>query len=280
MSKYLRDDDERLKDRVRKTSVDSSVHPDRKVEQGVPLIGDSSRETIQESARAIPTYRRTRLSGRAVSVYNQILMEMMTSTSRQALEQKPEGSSVSFVDIGGGGVKFSKNLETLRDLGVPVGDITVIDISRQKLDNARENGYEPRGFQNVRYIEGDVTSPDFRTETRGDVVNCVDVLEHLRDPALAMRRIHDMSDGFAIISSPNEPLFRLSTLAVALVKPDYPDRWTFIKRLGLDPEHVQTFGRRSFRHLAEDAGFEVQRDATPDQFLRRWATLQLRKKGD
>lgn len=221
------------------------------------------------------------VSGRAVRFYNRILIEMMYDTSQQVLSQKPE-EGVSFLDIGGGGVKFSKNLSALRDIGVPIGRVMVLDIDQKKLDNARINGFEPRGFtgDQVTYARADFTDKKFSLDFQADVVNCVDVLEHLpsRSIPLAFRRIYDLSRGFAIISSPNEPIFSWTTLATALLKYRYPNRWQYIINLGSDPDHLQFFTPGVLRGLSRDAGFDIQWDATDDHFLRRWVTLQLRRK--
>jgi 2-polyprenyl-3-methyl-5-hydroxy-6-metoxy-1,4-benzoquinol methylase len=74
-----------------------------------------------------------------------------------------------------------------------------------------------------------------------DLVVCAEVLEHLGDPSRALDQIAARRPRRALLTVPHEPLFRLSHLAAG----------QNLARWGNDPEHVQQFGRRSFRRLIE-----------------------------
>lgn len=74
-----------------------------------------------------------------------------------------------------------------------------------------------------------------------DVSLCLEVLEHLDDPAPAVRRVAEWTGGVAIVSVPWEPFFRGGNLL----------RGKYLGRLGNHPEHVQQFSPRSFRRLLE-----------------------------
>jgi 2-polyprenyl-3-methyl-5-hydroxy-6-metoxy-1,4-benzoquinol methylase len=85
-----------------------------------------------------------------------------------------------------------------------------------------------------RFRTGDVCHIDHEDD-RFDLVLCLEVLEHLADPARAMRELVRVSRRHIIISVPNEPLFRLTNLA----------RWKYVGRWGDHPEHCQHWNRAS-----------------------------------
>ena len=79
-----------------------------------------------------------------------------------------------------------------------------------------------------------------------DLVICCEVLEHLDDPAAALREIAARSPRRALFTVPHEPWFRLSNFL----------RGKNLARLGDDIGHVNHWGPRSFRRLLE-SNFEV-----------------------
>lgn len=72
-----------------------------------------------------------------------------------------------------------------------------------------------------------------------DVAVCCEVLEHLGDPGAALVEIRRVTSGYALLSVPNEPLWRLLNLA----------RGTYVRDLGNTPGHVNHWGARAFRDL-------------------------------
>jgi len=76
---------------------------------------------------------------------------------------------------------------------------------------------------------------------RFDLVICAEVLEHLDDPERGLTALLSVGPERLILTVPHEPWFLLSNLA----------RGKNLTRLGNDPEHLQRFSRRSFRHLLE-----------------------------
>jgi len=79
-----------------------------------------------------------------------------------------------------------------------------------------------------RFSTGDVCRVDYQ-DNRFDMVLCLEVLEHLAEPATALRELVRVSRRHIVISVPNEPLFRLTNLA----------RGRYVRRWGDHPEHCQ-----------------------------------------
>jgi 2-polyprenyl-3-methyl-5-hydroxy-6-metoxy-1,4-benzoquinol methylase len=94
-----------------------------------------------------------------------------------------------------------------------------------------------------------------------DLVLCLEVLEHIPDPAPALAELSRVCRGDILISVPSEPWFRLGSLA----------RGKYLKDWGNHPEHVNHWNPRS---LSEFLGggtelVSVQR-STP------WLVAQVR----
>lgn len=79
-----------------------------------------------------------------------------------------------------------------------------------------------------------------------DLVLCCEVLEHVADPERALDSLLSLGGSRYLLTVPHEPFFMLSNLA----------RLKNIARLGNDPEHVNHWGKASFRRLCETR-FEV-----------------------
>ncbi len=111
-----------------------------------------------------------------------------------------------------------------------------IDLSEDDIRRARE--HFPR-------LSAEVGTIYDLSALRGpfDLVICCEVLEHLQHPQAGLRQIASLKSKHAILSVPHEPWFMLSNLA----------RGKNITRFGNDPEHVNHWGRRSFRRFVESA---------------------------
>lgn len=134
------------------------------------------------------------------------------------------------VDLGcGEGLVAARILERL-----PSVEYRGIELDPTAADAARQNAPA------AEIREGDIrtVAPE---RAWADVSLCLEVLEHLEDPAPAVRRIAEWTTGLAIVSVPWEPFFRGGNLL----------RGKYLEQLGNHPEHVQQFGPRSFRRLLE-----------------------------
>lgn len=85
-----------------------------------------------------------------------------------------------------------------------------------------------------------------------DLVVCCEVLEHLDDPAGALRTLAALSRRHVLVSVPREPLWRVLNMA----------RGRYWPALGNTPGHVQHWSRRSFVALLSST-FDVQEVRAP-----------------
>jgi 2-polyprenyl-3-methyl-5-hydroxy-6-metoxy-1,4-benzoquinol methylase len=70
-----------------------------------------------------------------------------------------------------------------------------------------------------------------------DTVVCLEVLEHLNDPAQGLAELSRIARAALVVSVPNEPLFRGANFL----------RGKNVRRWGNDPGHVQHWSYRGFR---------------------------------
>lgn len=105
-----------------------------------------------------------------------------------------------------------------------------------------------------RVVIGDVETMDLAPLGAGyDVLLLADVLEHLRDPAAALRRLRPLlaPDGYAVISVPNVAnwAMRLGLLA---------GRWNYTERGILDRTHLRFFTRTTIRSTLAEGRFDIR----------------------
>lgn len=125
-------------------------------------------------------------------------------------------------------------LSALVDAGV-TADLTGIDLSESAIADARER---VGGRADVRVGDArDLAESD----TTYDLVMMLEVLEHLDDPASMLPVLEHLSDRAVLLSVPHEPWFRGLNLL----------RLKNVRRWGNDPEHVNHWGRASFRRFVD-----------------------------
>jgi ubiquinone/menaquinone biosynthesis C-methylase UbiE len=81
-----------------------------------------------------------------------------------------------------------------------------------------------------------------------DTVTCLEVLEHLEDPAAAVRELARVSRRAVVVSVPFEPYFRIGNVL----------RGKHLAGLGNHPEHVQHWNLRTFHDFLVGSVAEVR----------------------
>lgn len=114
-------------------------------------------------------------------------------------------------------------------------EFTGIDQSSEALEYARER-LPPR----VRLEHADARSL-VDAGRSFDAVLMLEVLEHIPEPTVMLPILGQLSKRWLILSVPHEPFFR----GLNFLRGKHLSRW------GNDPEHVNLWGRRSFRRFVE-----------------------------
>jgi len=81
-----------------------------------------------------------------------------------------------------------------------------------------------------------------------DVVTCLEVLEHLADPAVAVRELARVAGSAMVLSVPYEPYFRIGNVL----------RGKHLGGMGNHPEHVQHWNLRTFEEFLAGLVAEVR----------------------
>lgn len=106
------------------------------------------------------------------------------------------------------------------------------DFSSLAISKARENGNGDQKF----FVE---SIYDLSTSHAADMILCLEVLEHLQDPELALNRLAALARPWLLCSVPNEPLWSLLNMC----------RGRYLNRLGNTPGHIQRFSSNAFIKL-------------------------------
>jgi SAM-dependent methyltransferase len=92
-----------------------------------------------------------------------------------------------------------------------------------------------RRFPGVRFLHGNL----YDLNVAADLILCLEVLEHLADPAEAVKRLAAMRAHRVIVSVPYEPWFRLGNLA----------RGRHVGTLGNLPDHINAWNKKTLAAL-------------------------------
>jgi 2-polyprenyl-3-methyl-5-hydroxy-6-metoxy-1,4-benzoquinol methylase len=108
-----------------------------------------------------------------------------------------------------------------------------------------------RGNTSARLVEGDIRDEEWPIERQGyDAITCMDVVEHLEDPALFFDRVkrYLRKDGIVLVSTPNKslPYMMRSIPLIGFVDPN--------------PTHINVQRPAYWRRLARERGFEVLKE--------------------
>jgi SAM-dependent methyltransferase len=116
----------------------------------------------------------------------------------------------------------------------------------------------------VTVLFGDIESPDLMSGLHRtfDVILLMDVLEHLRDPAIVLNRLMPLlsDQGVIIITGPN-----ISYWAVR--KDLLLGKWEYTETGILDRTHLHLYGAADWKRLVVDAGYDICKFDVAEGFL-------------
>ena len=125
--------------------------------------------------------------------------------------------------------------ETLARLGrILPSRVAAIDLSPEAV------AFTARRLPQAEVLPASVYDLPF-DDSSFELVLCLEVLEHLRDPAAALTELTRISSRAVLISVPEEPWFRLGSLF----------RGKYLRRLGNHPEHINHWGPKSLSTLLD-----------------------------
>lgn len=117
--------------------------------------------------------------------------------------------------------------------------ITGIDINNNSIQIARNQN------NNIVYETLDIN--DITLENKKyDLVMCLEVLEHLKNPEHVLKKICSLANKRIIISIPNEPFFSIGNLL----------SFKNIRSFGTPKEHINIWTRRSFKKCLLNIGIK------------------------
>jgi SAM-dependent methyltransferase len=157
-------------------------------------------------------------------VMRKVIRRFLDHLCARIVEIRPK----TIIDLGcGEGVVASEIRRVLPDVSY-VG----IDANGEAIRMARASN------PGCEFREGDIFDGHLDGAV-ADLALCVEVLEHLDQPDLALERIAAASSDYVVVSVPWEPYFRLGNLL----------RGKYLANWGNHPEHVQQFSPGSLRDL-------------------------------
>ncbi|MCO5143254.1 MAG: class I SAM-dependent methyltransferase [Oligoflexia bacterium] len=152
--------------------------------------------------------------------------------------------------------KFTRSL----DIGCAAGMVSKHLVEKKIVKEAdglelEESAYQVARSQLRRVEKIDLCVQDFPVGMdQYDLVLCLDVLEHMVDPWLALRKIKKVMnpDGLLLVSLPNVANHRVVR---GLLKGD----WKYEDSGILDRTHLRFFTKKTGAALLEEAGFRLER---------------------
>jgi 2-polyprenyl-6-hydroxyphenyl methylase/3-demethylubiquinone-9 3-methyltransferase len=142
----------------------------------------------------------------------------------------------TILEVGCGDASFTKCLAEYSP------DVTALDISAQQI------AINARLYPDIAFIQHDVAGPLPFEDGVFDVIWCSEVLEHLFNPAFALRQMHRVMapGGLLLVTVPYHGL--LKNLLIALFKWD--------KHFAPTHPHVRFFTRNTLGQVTAAAGFQ------------------------
>ena len=171
------------------------------------------------------------------------------------------------LEVGCGDASFTKELARYSS------DVTAIDISSAQI---AENNQR---FAGIKFLQHDVAEQFPFADATFEAIWCSEVLEHLFDPAFALREMHRIMKpgGRLLVTVPYHGRFK--NVLIALFK--------FDEHYVPSNPHIRFYTKRTLSTLAERAGFSAVRTKTcgmgvpvRDQFVPTNILLRATKRPD
>jgi len=129
---------------------------------------------------------------------------------------------------------------------------TAVDIAEGILKVAKDN---LKQFSNqIEFDLGDIKDLQY-DDSKFDLAICCEVLEHVPNAEIGVKELSRIlkPEGYAIISVPNEPIWRILNMV----------RGYYWKDLGNTPGHVNNWSSSGIRKIIEQEGFTVLNVSKP-----------------
>lgn len=183
---------------------------------------------------------------------NPIERRMLEGFLKALTASLPNDVPATVVEVGVGEGEISQRLRTR----FPTATVVGVDLVDETLaTHWRANG--------LACLYGDAGQLPFADDL-ADLVLAIEVLEHVPDPAAALREIARVARADVVLSVPREPIWRMLNLA----------RGKYLRDLGNTPGHIQHWSTRSFTRLVEEH-FDVIEVRRPLP----WTLIQARARG-
>lgn len=128
----------------------------------------------------------------------------------------------------------------------PKASITATDISETVIAKASEDYKELA----INFEQRNIYELD--TAQKYNLITCSEVMEHLEEPEKVLKEFEAMTDGYVLITVPNEPIWRILNMC----------RFKYLRRLGNTPGHIQHWNKRKFlKMVSENCGLQAVKSA-------------------
>ena len=114
-------------------------------------------------------------------------------------------------------------------------NVAAFDINKGQIDDARNK------LPDVKIETQDIQQLPY-DDNSFDLILCLEVLEHLKNPSSALKEIARVASKHLIVSVPSEPFFMLGNLM----------RGKNILQCGNDQDHVNHWNKKAFRNFLSE----------------------------
>ena len=144
-------------------------------------------------------------------------------------------------------LKKAKNLSPTTVLDVGCGEgFTLLRLKKENIghklsgiDNSEQAiAYANKNYPDIEIKKGDVYKLPYK-DNSFDLVLCMEVLEHLDEPLVALEELRRVTKKYVLLSVPNEPVFTIQRFL----------RGQNMKKLGHQPEHIQRWSTKKVKKM-------------------------------